>query len=225
MSNRILIIDDDVELAEYIASFLTNNGYQVNAHHTGRGVAQEIEKAQPDLILLDLMLPEVDGLTVCKQIRDKFAGSIIMLTALSDDIDEVTGLELGADDYIAKPVKPRVLLAHIRAQLRRLNLNYEKSKHEIGEICINAMEQSVTVQGKCIFLTSAEFELFDILAQHRGQVMSRDILHKKIYGLEHDGVDRSIDIRVSRLRKKCSEGLNDKVIIKTVRSQGYLLCE
>ena len=120
-SNTVLMIDDDEQLTELVSQYLSTNGFTVHAYHDGLQINEKIEAHNPDLIILDLMLPEIDGLTICKQIRAGFDGAIVMLTALGDDIDEVTGLEVGADDYLAKPVKPRVLLAHIRAQLRRQN--------------------------------------------------------------------------------------------------------
>ena len=128
-NTKVLLVDDDVELNQLIADYLSSNGYQVSALHSGDEIEQKIATFHPDIIILDLMLPGIDGLTICRNIRASFTGAIIMLTALGDDIDEVTGLEVGADDYLAKLVKPRVLLAHIRAQMRRFtqvkNVNHE----------------------------------------------------------------------------------------------------
>ncbi|SFD00113.1 two-component system, OmpR family, response regulator RstA [Pseudoalteromonas denitrificans DSM 6059] len=227
-SEKILLIDDDVELTSLIKQFLSMNGYQVEVEHNGEDAVKSILKYQPDLIVLDLMLPGVDGLTICRQARDDFSGPIIMLTALNDDIDEVTGLEVGADDYLCKPIKPRVLLAHIRAQLRRQSNLNKFSQQDIktvnsGELIIDARKRIVTYQGLDISLTSAEFDLLWVLALNAGNIISRDQLHLEIFRLEFDGFDRSIDLRISRLRKKLGDDPKEPQIIKTIRNKGYLL--
>ncbi len=227
-NEKILIVDDDVELTSLISQFLTMNGYQVEVEHNGEHAVNSIDKYQPDLIVLDLMLPGVDGLTICRMVRDDFMGPIIMLTALNDDIDEVTGLEVGADDYLCKPIKPRVLLAHIRAQLRRQtnlsNYGYQDIKTvNSGELIIDARKRIVTYQKQDIVLTSAEFDLLWVLALNAGSIISRDKLHLEIFRLEFDGFDRSIDLRISRLRKKLGDDPKEPQIIKTIRNKGYLL--
>lgn len=225
--HSILIIDDDIELTELISQFLTQNGYQVNVVNHGSNAIAIIDSERPDLIILDLMLPGVDGLTICKQIRPNFAGPIIMLTALIDDIDEVTGLEVGADDYLCKPIKPRVLLAHIRAQLRR-QLNFaEQQKTYIvacnGALTIDLPNRRVNYQSMNIELSSAEFDLLVILAGSAGEIFSREKLHKQIFKLDHDPMDRSIDLRVSRLRKKLGDDPKRPKLLTTVRNKGYLI--
>lgn len=229
-SDKVLLIDDDVELTDLIAKFLRNNGFVVEVEHTGDGAIDRIEAENPALVVLDLMLPGKDGLTICKEVRDQFQGPIIMLTALDDDIDEVTGLEVGADDYLAKPIKPRVLLAHIRAQLRRQGMivtKYEVSTdlYDAGRMRIEADKRRVLVDHNEINLTSAEYDLLWLLAQNAGEIVSRDELHMQIFRLEYDGVDRSIDLRVSRLRKKLGDDPKDPSTIKTVRNVGYLLAK
>jgi len=227
-SNSILLIDDDIELAQLIGQYLGTNGFDVRLHHSGEQVPELIEQINPDVIVLDLMLPGIDGLTICKTIRPLFDGAIIMLTALGDDIDEVTGLEVGADDYLAKPVKPRVLLAHIRAQLRRQS-KIQQSNTESGVYCygqkikLDASKRTVENQGVEVALSSAEFDLLLLLAQQVGNIVKREDLHEQIFRLPYDGIDRSIDLRISRIRKKLKDDPKEPHIIKTVRNVGYLL--
>jgi len=220
---KILLIDDDASLTSLISQFLTSNGYVVEVLNNALETQHAIDSFQPDLIILDLMMPDIDGLTLCRQIRPTYHGVIMMLTALGDDIDEVTGLELGADDYLCKPVKPRLLLAHIRAQLRKAA--------PIGGIInssglvIDTRKRIVSVNGTAVELTTAEFDLLAILANHKGQVISREDLHMQIFRLEYDGIDRSIDLRISRIRKKLAVVAPDNQLIKTVRNTGYILCD
>ena len=227
-SETILIIDDDAELTSLISQYLTMNGYQVSVEHNGANALTTVAHIQPDLIVLDLMLPGVDGLTICRQLKPNFINPIIMLTALDDDIDEVTGLEVGADDYLCKPIKPRVLLAHIRAQLRRQshlkNLIPQDIKHvSNGALTIDIRKRIVRYNEKEITLSSAEFDLLWVLAMNAGSIISRDQLHKEIFKLDYDGFDRSIDLRISRLRKKLGDDPKEPKIIKTIRNKGYLL--
>lgn len=227
-SETILLIDDDIELTSLISQFLTMNGYQVIVEHNGAKAITTVSAHQPDLIVLDLMLPGVDGLSICRQLKPDFINPIIMLTALDDDIDEVTGLEVGADDYLCKPIKPRVLLAHIRAQLRRQSHLKNISLQDIktvsnGSLSIDIKKRIVRYNESEVILSSAEFDLLWILAMNAGAIISRDQLHKEIFKLDYDGFDRSIDLRVSRLRKKLGDDPKDPKIIKTIRNKGYLL--
>jgi len=226
----ILIIDDDEELTSLISQFLTMNGYHIIVEHNGSNAISAVHHHQPDLIVLDLMLPGVDGLTICRQLKPNFINPIIMLTALDDDIDEVTGLEVGADDYLCKPIKPRVLLAHIRAQLRRQSHLKNISSQEIkqvsnGSLSIDIAKRIVRYNENEVTLSSAEFDLLWILAMNAGNIISRDQLHKEIFKLDYDGFDRSIDLRVSRLRKKLGDDPKEPRIIKTIRNKGYLLAD
>jgi two-component system response regulator RstA len=227
-SESILIIDDDTELTSLISQFLTMNGYQVSVEHSGENALNAVAHIQPDLIVLDLMLPGIDGLTICRKLKPNFANPIIMLTALNDDIDEVTGLEVGADDYLCKPIKPRVLLAHIRAQLRRQSHFKSLSLQDIrqvsnGSLTIDIRKRIVHSNDTEITLSSAEFDLLWVLAMSAGNIISRDDLHKEIFKLDYDGFDRSIDLRISRLRKKLGDDPKEPKIIKTIRNKGYLL--
>ncbi|KZN55172.1 hypothetical protein N474_15825 [Pseudoalteromonas luteoviolacea CPMOR-2] len=226
---KILLIDDDRELTALISQFLEQNGFMVDVLNDGRRAAEYVFKLQPDLIILDLMLPGTDGLTICREIRPHFSGAIIMLTALVDDIDEVTGLEVGADDYLCKPLKPRVLLAHIRAQLRRQSSLQEQHK-DIRTVCDGSLQldwrnRTVSYLNTEVTLSSAEFELLWVLAQSAGSIISRDSLHRKIFNLEYDAMDRSIDLRISRLRKKLGDDPKQPQVIKTIRNKGYLIAD
>lgn len=227
-NEKILLVDDDVELTSLIERFLILNGYQVEKEHNGEHAVERIASYQPDLIVLDLMLPNVDGLTICRHVRADFKGPIIMLTALNDEIDEVTGLEVGADDYLCKPIKSRVLLAHIRAQLRRNTHLLNNSQQDVkiahsGQLIIDARKRVVTHLENEVSLSSAEFDLLWVLVLNVGNIISRDQLHLEIFRLEFDGLDRSIDLRISRLRKKLGDDPKEPMIIKTIRNKGYLL--
>ncbi len=226
-NDKILIIDDDQELTQLISRFLRKNGFVVEVEHTGENAAEHIKRFMPDLLVLDLMLPGNDGLSICRDIRPAFHNPIIMLTALDDDIDEVTGLEVGADDYLRKPISPRVLLAHIRAQLRRHGSQPSSPAAAMtannGRLRIDPATREVTHNEKKVPLSTAEFDLLQTLVEQAGQVITRDQLHQKIFHMEYDGVDRSIDIRISRLRKKLGDDPREPALIKTVRGRGYLL--
>lgn len=227
-SNTVLMIDDDEQLTELVSQYLSTNGFTVHAYHDGLQINDKIEAHNPDLIILDLMLPEIDGLTICKQIRAGFDGAIVMLTALGDDIDEVTGLEVGADDYLAKPVKPRVLLAHIRAQLRRQNKLDKQQQESLvtcfeGRLVLDAGNRTAVKDEVEVTLSSAEFDLLWLLAKQVGSVVKREALHEQIFRLPYDGLDRSIDLRISRIRKKLDDDPKQPAIIKTIRNAGYQL--
>lgn len=227
-NEKILVVDDDVELTELISQYLSLNGFQVIVENDGANAVARINSESPDLIVLDLMLPNVDGLSICRDVRDQFFGPIIMLTALVDDIDEVTGLEVGADDYLCKPIKPRVLLAHIRAQLRRQSALSQNHANTVKTVCnellnIDCHKRIVTCRGQEVALTSAEFDLLWVLTLNAGEIISRDQLHREIFRLDYDGFDRSIDLRVSRLRKKLGDDPKEPQLIKTIRNKGYLL--
>lgn len=219
---RILLVEDDLKLAALVKEYLEQNDFDVVVEPRGDRANQAIVDLSPDLVLLDIMLPGTDGLTVCRDARPAYSGPIVMLTARDEDLDEIVGLEVGADDYLRKPVRPRVLLARIRTHLRRTSADPGGERRvEIGDLVIDAAARTATKAGRAIELTSAEFDLLWLLAQHAGQPMSRDAIYKELRGIEHDGIDRSIDLRISRLRTK----LGDKraSLIKSVRGVGYQL--
>ena len=174
------------------------------------------------------MLPGKDGFTVCRDLRPEYTGPILMLTAKSTDFDQVLGLEIGADDYVIKPVEPRVLLARINALLRRGNLpsiSDEKAELTCGSLHINRASRKVTLKQESIELTSQEFDLLWLLASKPGEVQNRDYIYKAVIGREYDGLDRSVDVRVSRLRKKLNDSTEAPFRIKTIWGQGYLFVE
>lgn len=222
----IMIVEDDERLADLTCEYLQSNGLDVTVVSDGEVAIRRICAEQPDLVVLDLMLPGADGLTVCREVRGDFKNPIIMLTARTDDMDQVLGLEMGADDYVAKPVKPRVLLARIRALLRRVETDSERdsstARLEFGSLVIDNAAREVTLHGESVDLTSAEYDLLWLLASHAGTVLSRETIFEKLRGIEYDGQDRSVDVRISRIRPKVGDDPDSPKRIKTVRSKGYL---
>ncbi|MCK0538274.1 response regulator [Alcanivorax quisquiliarum] len=223
---RILIVEDDERLATLTREYLESNGMDVTVVNDGEEAVRRIRADQPDLVVLDLMLPGADGLTVCREVRPAFRNPILMLTARTDDMDQVLGLEMGADDYVAKPVKPRVLLARIRALLRRVETEHERDQPqmrlEFGNLVIDNSAREVVLEGKSVDLTSAEYDLLWLLASNAGNVLSRETIFEKLRGIQYDGQDRSIDVRISRIRPKVGDDPDNPRRIKTVRSKGYL---
>lgn len=229
MAPKILIIEDDQRLASMIGDYLQNNDFQTAWHDRGDDVEQIIAQFNPDLIILDVMLPGKTGLDVCRDIRTSFLGKILIMTAIDDDIKEIIGLELGADDYLTKPVEPRLLLARIRALLRRTNLSDSASDINVNQkmikfngLEINIHQRSAVLNKQALDFTTAEFDLLYLLATHAGQVLSRDDILNSLRGIDFDGLDRSIDARISRLRKKLQDDPDNPKWIKTIRGKGYL---
>lgn len=226
-SASILIVEDDRDLAHLIKDFLASHGYSVQWVDNGTEAVNCIVQTQPDIIILDVMLPGMSGMDVCKHVRPDYLGPILMLTALDEDIDQILGLELGADDYVIKPVKPRVLLSRIKALLRRFEpVSAEKNHNDQSQapLIIDINERTVYLHGKHLALTSGEFDLLKILAVNLGEVLDKNYLTKELRGIDYDGFDRSIDRRLSRLRKKLKDDSENPQLIKTLRSQGYMLC-
>lgn len=228
MTTRILLVEDDTRLAELTAEYLGKNDFSVSIEPRGDTAETRILEEQPDLVILDVMLPGKDGLEVCRAVRPAYQGVILMLTARDEDFDQILGLEMGADDYIAKPVQPRVLLARIKALLRRRPVNDSSSasgddeSQVFGQFRISQVTRNASLGGQTIDLTTAEFDLLWLLASHAGNVLSRDDLLQELRGIGFDGLDRSIDARISRLRKKLNDDPENPTRIKTVRGKGYL---
>lgn len=226
MTTRILLVEDDERLAELTAEYLSRNELSVSIEPRGDTAETRIIAEQPDLVILDVMLPGKDGFEVCRAVRQQYRGVILMLTARDEDFDQILGLELGADDYIAKPVQPRVLLARIKALLRRLPGNADgeadTESKTFGHFRISQATRTATLNSQTIDLTTAEFDLLWLLASHAGNVLSRDDLLQELRGIGFDGLDRSIDARISRLRKKLNDDPENPTRIKTVRGKGYL---
>ncbi|MFE8072653.1 response regulator [Marinobacteraceae bacterium S3BR75-40.1] len=229
---RVLIVEDDERLAELTKDFLEKNGLVVSLETHGGQAVERIKNEKPDLVVLDLMLPGEDGLAICRRVRPFYNGPILMLTARTDDLDQVLGLEMGADDYMCKPVRPRVLLARIRALLRRVTENQsagEPAKEEdepvrlvFNDLVVDRSMREAWLNDDSIDLTSAEFDLLWLLASNAGRVLSREEIFTALRGIEYDGQDRSIDVRVSRIRPKIGDDPVHPRRIKTVRSKGYL---
>lgn len=227
MSARILLVEDDERLATLTSEYLQKNGLTVDIEGHGEIAERRILAETPDLVILDIMLPGKDGFEICRAVRPAYRGVILMLTARDEDLDQILGLELGADDFIAKPVQPRVLLARIKALLRRFPGHGSESGNiqeqlAFGQFRISQATRMATLSGQQIDLTTAEFDLLWLLANRAGSVLSREDLLQDLRGIGFDGLDRSIDARISRLRKKLNDDPDNPTRIKTVRGKGYL---
>lgn len=228
---NILIVEDDERLATLTKDYLESNGLSVSIESDGSRAIERIKNEQPDLVVLDLMLPGEDGLAVCRIVRPHYQGPILMLTARTEDLDQVLGLEMGADDYVAKPVRPRVLLARIRALLRRMKDNQaaeneqggrSETRLDFGNLVVDSAMREAWLNGESIDLTSAEFDLLWLLGSNAGRVLTREEIFNNLRGIEYDGQDRSFDVRISRIRPKIGDDPMNPKRIKTVRSKGYL---
>ncbi len=230
---NILLIEDDERLVDMMQRYLQKNEFTVEIETRGDRAVERILKNVPDLIVLDLMLPGLTGLEICRQIRPKYSNPIIMLTAMGEDIDQVVGLELGADDYIPKPIKPRLLLARIRAALRSVapdttlslkhsELNITQSKLTFGKLEICKSSYEVHVNNELVKMSNMEFELLWLLANNAGTILSRDDILSSLRGIGYDGMNRFTDVTISRLRKKISSNNKSTNIIKTIHRKGYL---
>jgi two-component system OmpR family response regulator/two-component system response regulator RstA len=219
---KVLLVEDDLGLQKLTREYLEHNGLKVEVLDNGALVMAHIESDMPDIMILDVMLPGKDGFSVCREVRDKYSLPILMLTAKGEDFDQVIGLELGADDYVIKPAEPRVLLARVNALLRRHQPQKSIEELNFGNLNIDKTSRIVKLSNKEIFLTSHEFELLWLLANSAGEVLNRDHVHEKMIGRQYDGLDRTVDVRISRLRKKLGDNSDKPYRIKTVWGQGYL---
>jgi len=227
-SGRVLLVEDDEGLAGLIADYLGRNGLEMHWVRRGDVAIEKTDEIAPDLLLLDVMLPGQDGFDICRELRAR--GStlpIMILTARDEDFDRVVGLELGADEFIPKPVQPRVLLAHVRAILRRAGMRAAAPPPPGDTIVFGCLEidvasRAVRLSGKPVDLTSSEFDLLWLLARHAGKVLSRNDILNKLRSLDYDGSDRSVDCRIYRLRRKLGDLAESAERIKTIRNVGYL---
>lgn len=226
----ILTIDDEIHILELIRYNLENAGYNVLQAESGEEGLEILENKEIDAVLLDLMLPGIDGLEVLRRIRTnptKRKTPVIMLTAKGEEFDKVLGLEMGADDYIAKPFSVREMQARLKAVLRRIEEHgSDNSKNEIKKISTHGLEigfetRTVTINGKEVEMSHKEFELLKLLAENPGRVYSRDILLEKIWGYEYIGETRTVDVHIRHIRKKIEEDDSNPIFIKTVRGYGY----
>ena len=224
MSTPVLLIDDDSKLSELLKKYLENHGYSLTTASTAQEGLRNLRGRDFELVLLDIMLPDGDGLEVCKKIRAVSTVPVVMLTARGADEDKIIGLELGADDYIAKPFNPRELVARVKAVLRRKGTAGTEETLppiEFKDFQLNPSDQKVVVRGKEVELTSAEFRILKVLAANPGRVFTRERLMELAQGRDFDGIDRSIDVHVSRLRNKIEEDPKNPRWIKTVWGSGY----
>lgn len=219
----IVLVEDDLRLSELVRTYLESNGFRVSVEHRGDRVLERVQREKPDLLVLDLGLPGRDGFAVCREVRGAHDLPILILTARDNDIDQVLGLELGADDYVVKPIEPRVLVARINALLRRQRMAYspEHKSLRFGSLTIDTAARAVTLDGKFIALTSNEFDLLYALASKAGEIQSRETLYLQLYKREYDGLDRTLDVRISHLRKKLGDA-ESASRIRTVWGHGYL---
>ncbi|MFT5879058.1 MAG: two-component system response regulator RstA [Moritella sp.] len=223
---RAVLVEDDEKICELLSCYLTNHHFDVTCVNDGGNAAVTIIEQQPDIVILDLMLPNADGFTIYRQIKSSYRGKVVFLTASEDDMDQVAALEMGADDFVTKPVQPRVLLARLRMLLRRKTEkqapHHEPKKISFGELELDDSRKQCRLNNQDIKLTSSEFDLLWLLASHAEEILTREYLVKTLRGIEYDGIDRTIDNKVVVLRKKLGDNpaLPRKII--TVRSKGYL---
>lgn len=227
MARKILVVDDEKPIVDLISFNLKKEGHDVIEAHDGEEAYNMALNEKPDLILLDVMLPKMDGFTVCRKLREKISTPIIMITAKEEEVDKVLGLELGADDYMTKPFGIRELIARVKANLRRteietqLDANESQAEMKIGELVINFTRYEVSKNGKIIELTLREFELLKFLANYSGQVFSREALLEKVWGYEYYGDMRTVDVTIRRLREKIEDNAAEPEYILTKRGVGY----
>ncbi len=220
MNDRVLVVDDDLALAEMLGIVLRKEGLQVTHCADGTGAVQAFRETQPDVILLDVMLPGVDGVEVCRRIRIESGVPIVMLTARTDTLDVVSGLEAGADDYVLKPFKPQELIARLKARLRRSD-EPDPERLQVGDVVIDVAGHSVKRDGEPLPLTPLEFDLLVALARKPWQVFSREALLEKVWGYRHAGDTRLVNVHVQRLRSKIEADPENPQIVVTVRGVGY----
>lgn len=224
-STRILIVEDDHEIARLTAMYLNSEGYDTQIISDGAFALDAIKQYQPHLLILDLMLPGLSGVEICTQARLFFKEPILVLTACNDELSEVNLLKLGADDYLTKPVRPHIMAARITALLRRSKSNQQAKDQtiELKRLKIDPRRQRVQFRGKDLDLTDSEYDLLLLLTQNVGKIISREECCQQLRGIDHDFSDRSIDMRISGLRKKLNVDCSTQQIIKTIRNKGYML--
>jgi len=228
-SPQILIVDDDPGIRSLLSDYLQANGYRTSTAADGRAMKQALSTARIDLIVLDLMLPGEDGLVLCRNLRVSSDVPVIMLTARGDEMDRILGLEMGADDYLPKPFNPRELLARIKVVLKRtrIMLTPDKSRHELIRFAgwtLDPVARHLESEKGVVPLSGAEYRLLEVLLAHPNRILSRDQLLDLTQGRDADPFDRSIDVLISRLRKRLGDDPKSPAIIKTVRGEGYVLC-
>ncbi|MBU5378058.1 MAG: two-component system response regulator RstA [Pantoea sp.] len=231
--NKIVFVEDEPEVGSLIAAYLGRHDIEVIVETRGDRAEAVIAAEQPDLVMLDIMLPGKDGMTLCRDLRSQWQGPIVLLTSLDSDMNHILALEMGAQDYILKTTPPAVLLARLRLHLRQAQLGHgddapapaaaqTQKLLRFGSLTIDALNREVTLFSEQIVLSTADFDLLWELATHAGQILNRDALLKTLRGVSYDGLDRSIDVAISRLRKKLHDSATEPFRIKTIRNKGYL---
>ena len=231
--NKIVFVEDEPEVGSLIAAYLGRHDIEVIVETRGDRAEAVIAAEQPDLVMLDIMLPGKDGMTLCRDLRSQWQGPIVLLTSLDSDMNHILALEMGAQDYILKTTPPAVLLARLRLHLRQAQLGQSEDapapasaqKQKLlrfGSLTIDALNREVTLFSEQIVLSTADFDLLWELATHAGQILNRDALLKALRGVSYDGLARSIDVAISRLRKKLHDSATEPFRIKTIRNKGYL---
>ena len=226
MVERILVVEDDLRLADMLLEYLGQAGFGVTVASLGATALEKLSDADYDAVVLDLMLPDMDGLNVCRQLRAKYDTPVLMLTARGDAVDRIVGLELGADDYLPKPFEPRELVARLRAIMRRRvrGTTSEKSSH-FGRLELDTAARAVRLDGKPCELTGYQFDLLVALAKNAGRVLSREVLMDLVKGEEFESFDRSIDVHISRIRAVIEDNPKRPRRIITVRAAGYVFAK
>ena len=224
---RVLMVEDDPQLAELVSEYLSDSGLEVQVVSDGALAEDAVRAAQPDLLILDVMLPNKDGLEICRSVRSWFDGPILMLTARSHWVDETVGLELGADDYLGKPVEPRLLLARVTNLLRRSERLGTRKSQAPGRpgLRIEAATRTAYLGERAPELTDAEYDLLVYMKARAGQELTRDQLSEDLTDIPYDGIGRTIDVRVSRLRTKLGDDGKQSRMIKAIRGVGYLFVD
>ena len=231
MKPKILLVEDDAKLTALLCQYFEQYGFEIESQNSGHQLLERLNRFAPDLLILDMMLPGPDGLSICREVRNQYPGQILFLTASGDDMDQVAALEMGADDYVCKPIQPRVLLARIRTLLRRPSATVPTALAtpspqyliQMGQLHLDQRRSAATLNDSRVELTQAEFDVLWLLAQNKDTPLSRDVLVKETRGIEYDGLDRTIDNRIAALRKKLGDNPQSPNRIITVRGKGYLL--
>lgn len=220
----VLLAEDDERLAALVKDYLEAKGLTVAIESYGINVPRQVQSMQPDILILDLNLPGKDGIAICREVRPHYSGPILMLTARDADADQILGFDVGADDYVIKPAEPRVLLARIQALLRRTNSDQpDEGDVRIGALEVNTKAREVRLSNEQVPLSSHEYDLLVTLARQAGKVLSREYLFTTICNRPYDGLDRTVDVRISHLRKKLGDSSDNPQRIKTVWGRGYML--
>lgn len=227
MGEKILIVDDEEHIVRLVTFNLQREGFETLSAYDGKEAKEKVLRFSPDLVILDLMLPEIDGLRLVQELREEgIFTPVIMLTARGEEVDRVVGLELGCDDYVSKPFSMRELIARVRAVLRRTreSESWGQKRIKVGKLTVDLDQREVFLDSNPLVLTPKEFELLSFMVRHRGRVLSRDLLLDRVWGHDFTGEPRIVDVHISHLREKIEKDPRNPELIKTVRGVGYRFC-